>query len=83
MQPLSMPGHVKYPVDDSWQVFNLAGLYLLTEFQPVYDFREDHFSFWVGPELGKILKDGVIAYAKPGIGVNPDEDEGDRKFTFE
>ena len=72
-----------YPEDTSLQIFNLAGLYLLTEFQPVYDFKEDHFSFWIGPELGKILKDGYIAYAKPGFGVDPDEDKGDRKFTFE
>lgn len=83
MQPLSMPGHMKDPEDTSLHIFDLAGLYLLTEFQPVYDFMEDHFSFWVGPELGKIIKDGVIFYGKPGFGVDPDRDKGDRKFTFE
>ena len=83
MQPLSMPGHVKDPEDTSLHIFDLAGLYLLTEFQPVYDFKEDDFSFWVGPEVGKILKDGIIAYAKPGWGVEPDEGDGDRKFSFE
>jgi hypothetical protein len=83
MQPLSMPAHVKDPEDTSLQIFNLAGLYLLTEFQPVYDFEDDHFSFWVGPELGKIVKDGIIFYGKPGFGVDPDEDKGDRKFSFE
>ena len=83
MQPLSMPAHVKDPEDTGVQLFNLAGLYLLTEFQPVYDFEESHFSFWVGPEVGKILKDGVIAYAKPGFGIEPDADEGDRNFSFE
>jgi len=83
MQPLSMPGHVKNPGDASLHIFDLAGLYLLTEFQPVYNFEEDDFSFWVGPELGKIIKDGVIGYAKPGFGVDPDEGDGDRKFSFE
>ena len=83
MQPLSMPAHMKDPEDTGLQIFNLAGLYLLTEFQPVYDFEDDHFSFWVGPELGKIVKDGVIFYGKPGFGVDPDEDKGDRKFSFE
>ena len=83
MQPLSMPGHVKNPGDTSLHIFDLAGLYLLTEFQPVYDFEEEEFSFWVGPEVGKIIKDGVIGYAKPGFGVDPDEGDGDRKFSFE
>jgi hypothetical protein len=83
MQPLSMPAHVKDPDDTNWHFFDLAGLYLLTEFQPVYDFEENHFSFWIGPELGKIVRDGYIFYAKPGFGVDPNEDEGDRKYTFE
>jgi hypothetical protein len=82
MQPLSMPAHVKNPEDDSYNIFNLAGLYVLTEFQPVYDFREDDFSFWVGPEFGKILKDGQIFYLKPGWGIDND-DPGHRDFTFE
>jgi hypothetical protein len=82
MQPLSKPAHMENPDNDSLQIFNLAGLYLLTEFQPVYDFREDEFSLWVGPELGKILKDGVIAYLKPGWGIDNTE-PGDREFTFE
>ena len=60
-----------------------GGWYTLPEFQPIYDFEEDHFSFWVGPEFGKMLAPGQIMYAKPGWGADPDEDEGDRKFTFE
>ena len=83
MQPLSMPAHVKDPDNKDWQIFNLAGLYVLTEFQPVYDFQRSHFSFWFGPELGKILKDGVILYGKPGFGVDPKANEGDRQITFE
>ena len=82
MQPLSMPAHMENPDDDSLQIFNLAGLYMLTEFQPVYDFRESEFSLWIGPELGKILKDGIIAYVKPGFGIDNDQ-PGDREFTFE
>ncbi|MHC5076070.1 MAG: hypothetical protein ACYTFM_06550 [Planctomycetota bacterium] len=70
MQPLSKPGP---EITD--------GLYVLTELQPIYDFRADDFSFWVGPELGKIVREGFVVYAKPGVGV--DRDKTDRKFTFE
>ena len=70
MQPLSKPGP------------NLGdGLYMLTEFQPVYNFMTDDFDFWFGPELGKIIKDGQIIYIKPGVGFDRDQD--DRKFTLE
>jgi len=58
-------------------------IYLLPEMQPVYDFENSHFSFWIGPEIGKMLAPGRIIYAKPGWGVSPDDTEGDRKFTFE
>ncbi len=60
-----------------------GGWYALPEFQPIYDFEESHFSFWVGPEFGKMLAPGKILYFKPGWGADPDEDEGDRKETFE
>jgi hypothetical protein len=63
-------------------VFDLSGLYLMPEMQPVYDFEEDEFSFWIAPEVGKILRDGTVFYAKPGWGVDNSED-GDREFTFE
>jgi hypothetical protein len=59
------------------------GLYALPEFQPIYDFDEEHFSFWAGPEIGKMLSPGNIVYLKPGWGVDPDEAEGDRAFTLE
>ena len=65
-------------------------LYLLTEFQPIYDFEEDHFSFWFGPEFGKafppskgVFRNGGAIYFKPGFGVNPSRTAGDREFTFE
>ncbi len=66
-------------------------LYLLTEFQPVYDFENDnHFSFWIGPEFGKafapskgIFRNGGALYVKPGFGVSPDAEFGDRKWTLE
>jgi hypothetical protein len=70
MQPLSPPG-------DHW--YN--GVYLLPEFQPVYDFENDEFSFWIGPELGKIVAPGRILYAKPGWGIDTEVNE--RDFTFE
>ena len=70
MQPLSKPGPGL-----------LSGLYLLPEIQPVYDFENEEFSLWFGPELGKILGPGKIVYLKPGLGIDPDPNE--REFTFE
>jgi len=70
MQPLTKPG--------PWY----GGIYLLPEFQPVYNFEGNNsFSFWFGPEVGKMIKPGVIVYAKPGWGVSPTSTE--REFTFE
>ena len=60
-----------------------ARLYSLTEFQPIYDFENDHFSFWVAPEIGHMVRPGNILYVKPGWGVNPDGLQGDRELTFE
>ncbi|MHC5089812.1 MAG: hypothetical protein ACYSOT_09405, partial [Planctomycetota bacterium] len=70
MQPLSKPGP---SLGD--------GLYMLTEMQPVYDFENDEFDLWMGPEFGKIIKDGQIMYIKPGWAFDPDP--VDRKFTLE
>jgi hypothetical protein len=61
----------------------LGGWYALPEVQPIYDFEEDHFSFWAGPEIGKMLAPGRIMYFKPGFGVDPEADKGDRDWTFE
>ena len=58
-------------------------IYTLPEFQPIYDFENDHFSFWAGPEFGKMMEGGNIVYLKPGFGVSPDEAEGDRDWSFE
>jgi len=69
MQPLRKPGPGMFD-----------GLYILTEFQPVYDFMESDFSFWIGPEFGKAMEWGAI-YAKPGWGI--DNGPNDRDFTFE
>jgi hypothetical protein len=81
-QPLSKPAFVNNPNDKSFHIFDLSGLYLMPELQPVYDFEEDEFSLWVSPEIGKVLREGTIIYAKPGWGVDNNED-GDREFTFE
>ena len=70
MQPLSKPGP---ELTD--------GLYTLTEFQPVYDFDASEFDLWMGPEFGKIIKEGQIIYIKPGWAFDPDP--VDRKFTLE
>ncbi len=82
MQPLSMPASMIDPTDTGYHFFDLTGLYLLTEFQPIYDFEADDFDFWVGPEFGKILKDGQIFYVKPGWGIDNDGG-GDRDFSLE
>ncbi len=60
-------------------------IYALPEFQPIYDFENSHFSFWVGPEIGKMIGDDGknVVYLKPGWGVSPDDATGDRDFTFE
>jgi hypothetical protein len=64
-------------------------LYILTEMQPVYDWKTEHFSFWIGPEFGKAFKPGEFfrnggaIYFKPGFGIKPKEEFGDRKWTFE
>lgn len=59
-------------------------LYLLPEIQLVVDFEnDDHTSLWIGPEIGKMFAPGRIIYFKPGFGVDPDEDEGDRDWSLE
>ncbi len=70
MQPLSKPGP---------NLFD--GLYILTELQPVYDFENDDFDLWIGPEFGKIVNPELTIYGKPGWGI--DNESSDREFTFE
>jgi hypothetical protein len=70
MQPLTKPG--------PWW----GGLFLLPEFQPIYDFETNDFSAWIGVELGKVLAPGRIAYIKPGWGIDNSE-LTDRKSTIE
>jgi len=70
MQPLTKPGPGM-----------LSGLYLLPEFQPIYDFENSEFSFWAAPELGKMLGPGNMVYAKPGFGV--DQESIEREWSFE
>lgn len=70
MQPLTKPGP---------NLFD--GLYLLPEIQPVYDFKENEFSLWAAPEIGKALPWGAV-YAKPGFGISNNQDS-DRDWTFE
>ncbi len=60
-----------------------SGIYMLPEVQAIYDFEADHFSAWIGPEVGKMLAPGRIFYVKPGFGIDPDKNEGDREWTFE
>ena len=82
MQPLTMPAFMKNPEDKRFHIFDTSGLYFMPEFQPVYDFENEQFNFWVGPEVGKILREGSIVYLKPGWGVL-NGDDSEREFTFE
>jgi len=70
MQPLTPPG-------EWW-----GGIFLLPEFQPIYDFETEEFSAWLGVELGKMFAPGRIAYIKPGWGIENSE-QTDRDFTVE
>ncbi len=57
-------------------------LYTLTEMQPIYDFRDNEFSFWVGPEIGKMIEGFGAVYIKPGWGID-NSTAFERDFTFE
>jgi len=70
MQPLSKPG--------PWY----GGLYLMPEYQPIYDFETNDFSSWLGLEFGKMFAPGRIGYIKPGWGMSNSEPT-DRDYTFE
>jgi hypothetical protein len=70
MQPLTKPG--------KWW----GAIFVMPEFQPVYDFETEDFSLWIGLEIGKMFAPGRIGYIKPGWGT--DNSEGtDRDSTFE
>jgi hypothetical protein len=58
-----------------------SGIYALPEVQFIYDFEDSHSSFWIGPEVGKLLAPGRILYLKPGFGI--DTDLEDRDWSFE
>ncbi|MGI9342958.1 MAG: hypothetical protein ACR2QV_08905 [Gammaproteobacteria bacterium] len=65
-------------------------LYVMTEFQPIYDFETSDFSFWMAPEFGKafapskgLFRNGGAIYIKPGIGVGNSANSGDRDWTLE
>ena len=82
MQPLTPPQFMAQQDPDIPDFgFWLSGLYLLPEMQPIYDFENDEFSYWIGPEFGKIFYEGRLLYLKPGFGI--DQERTDRNFTFE
>jgi hypothetical protein len=70
MQPLTPPG--------PWW----GGIFVLPEFQPIYDFEADDFSAWFGMEVGKMFAPGKIGYIKPGWGISNSEFT-DRDSTLE
>ena len=61
MQPLTPPG--------PWW----GGIFVLPEFQPIYDFETKDFSSWIGLEVGKMFAPGKIGYIKPGWGIDNSE----------
>ena len=77
------PATSAYQPDAHFLTLHPSGIYALPEIQPIYNFEDDHVSLWVGPEIGKILSPGKIAYIKPGFGIDPDKGSGDRDWTFE
>ena len=48
----------------------VGGGFVMPEFQPIYDFKTEDFSLWVGLEIGKLLGRGKVAYIKPGWGAS-------------
>jgi hypothetical protein len=70
MQPLTPPG--------PWW----GGIFVLPEFQPIYDFKTDDYSSWFGMEVGKMFAPGKIGYIKPGWGIDNSE-VTDRDTTLE
>jgi hypothetical protein len=70
MQPLTPPG--------PWW----GAIFVLPEFQPIYDFETNDFSTWFGMEVGKMFAPGKIGYIKPGWGIDNSE-LTDRDFTLE
>jgi len=70
MQPLTPPG--------PWW----GGIFVLPEFQPIYDFETNDFSSWFGLEVGKMFAPGKIGYIKPGWGIDNSE-LTDRDSTLE
>ena len=70
MQPLTKPG--------TWW----GGLFIMPEFQPIYDFETSDSSLWIGLEFGKVFAPGRIGYIKPGWGIENSE-ATDRDTTFE
>lgn len=62
--------------------FGQSGYYMLAELQTIADLEDDgDWEVWIGPEVGKILAPGRILYAKPGFGIDADDDE--REWSFE
>jgi hypothetical protein len=70
MQPLTKPG--------PWW----GAIFVMPEFQPVYDFETEDFSLRIGLEIGKVFAPGRIGYIKPGWGIDNSE-VTDRDTTFE
>ncbi len=62
--------------------FGRSGFYMLAELQTIADLEDDgDWEVWFGPEVGKILAPGRILYAKPGFGIDADDNE--REWSFE
>ncbi len=64
-------------------------IYVMPEFQAVFDFEEDENSFWIAPEIGKVFstpqgkKAGFVAYVKPGVGFGNRSNSFEREWSVE
>ncbi len=64
-------------------------IYVMPEFQATFDFESDEDSFWIGPEIGKVISPiqgsnaGFVVYAKPGFGINNKSNSLEREWSIE
>ena len=64
-------------------------IYIMPEFQAVIDRKTREESYWLAPEIGKVItpiqgsKAGFVVYAKPGFGISNMGNSFERDWSFE
>lgn len=68
-----------------WRVFMMyaweSGAYVLPEFQVLTNYLTGNNDVYVAPELG-YSHQGTTMYVKPGVGINPDQNDRDWGLEF-